>query len=109
MKKCKPKAKMIEFPFLGGEWTLTLKRLGKNAGMGNGDIVKKNITINTSYPKDIADTILHELEECALVMRGYRYSNHEDIVFVMTHKEFTVIVEDCSSVYRYICNKLKLD
>jgi hypothetical protein len=102
------KTKAYTFPFLGDEWTLYLKRLGKNAGCGEGDVVGKTITINTTYKKDMADTILHELEECAAVVRGYRYNNHEGVVFVMTHKEYTGLVEDCSKVYLSICKQLKL-
>ena len=100
--------KAYTFPFLGSEWTLMLKRLGKNAGCGEGDVVKRIITINTTYQKDVTDTILHELQECAAVIRGYRYNNHEGIVFVMTHKEYTGLVEDCSEVYLSICKQLKL-
>lgn len=103
------KSKAYTFPFLGSEWTIQFEAFDENKPYhGLSSYESKTILINTDYGKHVADTILHELMEIAAHTRGYRYENGEGVVFVMTHKEYTGLVEDCSEVYLSICKQLKL-
>jgi hypothetical protein len=101
--------KAYTFPFLGSEWTIQFEAFPDDKPYhGLSSYESKTILINTDFGKHVADTILHELLEIAAHTRGYRYENGEGIVFVLDHKQFTGLVEDCSEVYLSICKQLKL-
>lgn len=74
---------------------------------GKGSTGEQTITIGTLHGKDdhIFENLIHEVAECVMAHRGYRYQDSgEDgdagLIFVMTHKEFdSAMVDVASALY----------
>lgn len=74
--------------------TYELKKDPKMFG-GKGSTGEQSITIGTEYGKEdhIFENLIHEVAECIMTYRGFRYCDSGEkgdagLIFVMTHKEF---------------------
>lgn len=65
---------------------------------GEGDLVKKQITVGTAIKGDAVEIFLHEVLEAILYERGHRYTcyaeGNDGIRFVLSHHEFENAVKD---------------
>lgn len=73
---------------------------------GEGDTGEQTLTIGTLHGKDdhIFENLVHEVAECVMAYKGYRYQDSGNdgdgdvgLVFVMTHKEFEEAMVDVAS------------
>lgn len=87
-------------------------RLDPNRADGEGDLIKKIITVGGASKGDIPEIFLHEVLEAILFERGHRYASYAEgndgLRFVMSHHDFENVVKDLSgaiSIYLSLCNR----
>jgi hypothetical protein len=75
-------------------------KIDKNKNGASFNCAKKEIWIGTKDPNEIEENFIHEVCECILAIRDYRYIpqkaeiSNNDYIFNFNHKEFESFIRD---------------